>query len=58
MDIPCRVPNFDQGLALPIVGGLGIIAQGIGETDREFTFVALRPQAEINAEYCAFRSRA
>ena len=51
------MPDLNQGLAFPVVGSLGVISQRIGDTDRELAFVALRPQAEINAEHCAFSGR-
>src|SRR5579863_4283772 len=53
-----RVAHFYQRLALPVVGGDGIVAQGVRKIDGQLAFVPLRAQPEVNAEHRAFRGGA
>src|SRR6266567_8521890 len=58
LHIPSRVPDFDQRLALPVVGGFCVIAQGVGKADSQLSLIALWPQAQVDAEDRTFRSGA
>src|SRR5205823_11332935 len=55
--IPSRVANLDKSLPLPVVGHLRVIVECARQIDRQFTFISLGPQPQIDAKHRAFRCR-
>ena len=46
--------HLDHGLQLPIVGGVGVVVNGVGQRHRGLALAALRTQAQVNAKHRAF----
>src|SRR5215467_4446235 len=57
INVSRRMPRFDQRLQLPIVRCASVIIERLPQGDSRLTFMSLRPQAQINAEHCAFSGR-
>src|SRR5437868_1036789 len=53
-DIASGMTTFDERLALPVMGHRRVVLLSAREANCQFSFVALRTQAQIDAEYRSF----